>query len=113
MGCEAGWSQDLAWPLTQVRLMRLSLKETKPKGVRDGVSKAVPSLPGATSSLSRGPDSSGTFHSTLQLLQPIAAPPHVLTQGKRSAQGFYFASKGIICYHQSILQNRAWASPLG
>ena len=78
-----------------------------------GSPKAVPSLPGATSSLSGGPDSSGTFHSALQLLQPIAAPPHVLTQGKRSAQGFYFASKGTICYRQNILQNRAWASPLG
>lgn len=78
-----------------------------------GSPKVVPSLPGPTFSLSGGPDSSGTFLSTLQWLRPITAPPYVLTQGKHSAQGFYFASKSTICYHQSILQNRAWASPLG
>lgn len=78
-----------------------------------GSPKAMPSLPGPTSSLPVGPDSSGTFLSALQWLWPITAPPHMLTQGKRSAHGFYFASKGTVNYHQSILQNRAWASPLG
>lgn len=64
-----------------------------------GSPKAVPSLPGPMSSLPVGPDSWGTFLSALQWLWMLAAPPHMLTQGKRSAQGFYFASKGTVCYH--------------